>query len=59
MFVFYKYPRSIERQKKNNNSMNEEDEFSFAEECQRLCVNRDSMGMIGDMTNKKEKHPWQ
>ena len=43
----------------NNNSLNEENEFSFAEECQCLCVNCDSMGMIEDMTNKKEKHPWQ
>ena len=43
----------------NNNSMNKENEFSFDEECEHLCVNRDSMGMIGDMTNKKEKHPWQ
>ena len=33
----------------NIHSMNEEGEFSFAEEFQSLCVNWDSIGMTGDI----------
>ena len=40
----------------NIHSMNEEGEYSFAEECQRLCLHRDSIGMNGDAKHKKEKH---
>eukprot|EP00978_Attheya_sp_CCMP212_P005343 scaffold11944_cov31-Attheya_sp.AAC.2 len=39
----------------NIHSMNEEGELSFAEECQRLCVHRDSIGMTGDMKHKKRE----
>ena len=39
----------------NIHSMNEEGEFSFAEECQRLCVHRDNIGMTGDTKHKKRE----
>ena len=33
--------------------MNEKGEFSFAEECQHLCVHRDGIGMTGYKKHKK------
>eukprot|EP00978_Attheya_sp_CCMP212_P013312 scaffold33437_cov68-Attheya_sp.AAC.7 len=44
-----------DERRKNIHSMNEEGEFSFAEECQRLCVHRDSIGMTVDMKHKKRE----
>jgi len=39
----------------NIHSMNEEGEYSFAEECQRLCLHRDCIGMTGDAKHKKRE----
>ena len=48
---------SVHNDKKRMNiySMNEEDEFIFAEEFQRLCVHRDNTGITGYTKHKKRE----